>query len=71
MASILASCEAIWLRKLLIEFFGLDMGPTLIHFDNKSCIKLSENLVSHNRSKHIKINNHFMRDRVQRDVVSL
>jgi hypothetical protein len=34
MAVSLASCEAIWLRKLLTGLFGQGLGPTLIHCDN-------------------------------------
>lgn len=47
------------------------MGPTIIHCDNQSCIKLSENHVFHNRSKHIKIRYHFIRDRIKRGVLRL
>jgi hypothetical protein len=53
MAASLASCEAIWLRKLLAGLFGQELEPTVIHCDNQSCIKLSENPVFHDRSKHI------------------
>jgi hypothetical protein len=67
----LASCEAIWLRKLLIGLFGEELELTLIHCDNQSCIKLSENLVFHDRSKHIEIRYHFIRDRVLKGVVKL
>jgi hypothetical protein len=47
------------------------MSPTVIHCDNQSCIKLSENPVFHDRSKHIEIRYHFIRDWVQRGAVQL
>jgi hypothetical protein len=50
-----AVCEAVWLRKLLTDLFDLEMDPTVIHCDNQSCVKLSENPVFHDRSKHIEI----------------
>jgi hypothetical protein len=56
------SCEAIWLRKMLVGLFGQEMPPTVIHYGNQSCIKLSENLVFHDWSKHIEIRDHFIRD---------
>jgi hypothetical protein len=28
------SCEAIWLRKMLVGLFGQEMSPTIIHYDN-------------------------------------
>jgi hypothetical protein len=36
-----ASCEAIWLRKLLNSVFDLEMEETTILCDNQSCIKMT------------------------------
>eukprot|EP00253_Pinus_taeda_P018157 PITA_18157 len=44
---------------------------TRILCDNQSCIKLFENSVFHDRSKHIDIRCHFVRDCVQRGAVQL
>jgi hypothetical protein len=71
MAASHASCEALWLRKMLVGLFGVQLRPTVIYCDNQSCIKLSENPVFHDWSKHIKIRYHFIRDYVQRGVVEL
>jgi hypothetical protein len=71
MAASLASCEAIWLRKLLMGLFEQELETTVIHCDNQSCIKLSENPVFHDRSKHIEICYHFIRDCVQKGSVRL
>ena len=43
----------------------------VIFYDNQSCIKLTENPVFHDRSKHIEIKYHFVRDCVQRGAVKL
>jgi hypothetical protein len=45
MATSLASCEAIWLRKMLFGLFGEALRPSVIYCDNQSCIKLTENPV--------------------------
>jgi hypothetical protein len=50
-----ASCESIWLCKLLTGLFDLEMEATTILCDNQSCIKMTENLVFHDKSKHIEI----------------
>eukprot|EP00253_Pinus_taeda_P001698 PITA_01698 len=71
MAASTASCEAIWLRKLLVNLFRRNMEATRIMCHNHSCIKLSENPVFHDRSKHIDIRCHFVRDCVQRGAVQL
>jgi hypothetical protein len=43
----------------------------VVHCDNQSCIKLTENLVFHDRSKHIDMRYHYIRDLVQRKTVKL
>jgi len=47
------------------------LGPTMIYCDNHSCINLSENMMFHDRSKHIEIKYHFIKDWVQKGVVKL
>ena len=64
MAASLATCEALWLRKLLLGLFMQELEAIVIHCDNQSCIKLSENPVFHDCSKHIDIRYHFIQDYV-------
>jgi hypothetical protein len=61
--------EAVWLHKLLTNFFDHEMDPTTIHCDNQSCVNLSENLMFHVRSKHIEIKYHYIRGMVQRKTI--
>jgi hypothetical protein len=71
MVSSQVSCEALWLLKLLVGLFGVQLRPTMIYYDNHSCIKLSENPIFHDRSEHIEIRYHFIRNYVQRGAVGL
>ena len=41
MATSQASCEALWLRKLLVDLFDQELRTTVIYCDNQSCIRLS------------------------------
>jgi hypothetical protein len=66
-----AFCEAVWLRKILTNLFYHEMDSTIIHCDNQSCVKLSENPVFHDRLKHIEIKYHYIRDMVQRKEVHM
>ena len=65
------SCEAAWLRKLLSDLFDLQLDVTCIYCDNQCCVKLSENLVFHDKLKHIEIKYQYIRDMVQRGAVKL
>jgi len=47
------------------------MYPTMIYCDNQSCIKLFENPVFHDRSKHIDIYYHHLRDYVVKRIMLL
>jgi hypothetical protein len=47
------------------------MEATTILCDNQSCIKMTENLVFHDRSKHIEIRYHYIHDMVQRGALKL
>ena len=66
-----ASCEAIWLQKLLTGLFDLEMEATTILCDNQSCIKMTENPVFHDRLKHIEIRYHYICDMVHRGALNL
>ena len=50
-----ANKEAVWLRKLLAILFGEVIEMTIIHCDNQSYVKLSENLTFHDRLKNIEM----------------
>jgi hypothetical protein len=66
-----ASCEAIWRLKLLTGLFDLEMEATTILCDNQRYIKMTKNPIFHDRSKHIEIRYHYIRDMVQRGAIKL
>eukprot|EP00253_Pinus_taeda_P003829 PITA_03829 len=71
MATSTTTCEAIWLRKLLVSLFTQRMEANRVYYDNQSCIKLSENPMFHDRSKNMDIRCHLIRDCVQHGVIQL
>ncbi|GJW88612.1 ribonuclease H-like domain-containing protein [Tanacetum coccineum] len=56
--------ETCWLRNLLRELHTPLSSATLVYCDNVSAVYLSCNLVQHQRTKHIEIDIHFVRDLV-------
>jgi hypothetical protein len=56
--------EASWMRQLLHELNSPLQRVTLVYCDNVSAVYLSTNLVQHQRTKHVKIDLHFVRERV-------
>lgn len=59
-----ASREAVWIRKLISGLFGERLEPIVIHCDNWRCMKLSANQAFHDRSKHIEMKYHYIKDMV-------
>ena len=66
-----ATQEAIWLRLLLKDLNYTDQEVTTIYQDNQGCIALAKNPVYHARTKHIDIKFHFLREKVDGDVIAL
>ncbi|XP_061364382.1 secreted RxLR effector protein 161-like [Gastrolobium bilobum] len=58
-------CHAMWLRNLLSKLEQEQVGPTEIRVDHKSAIELAKNPINHERSKHIDVRFHFIRDQVK------
>jgi hypothetical protein len=56
--------EACWLRQLLHELHCPLRRATIVYCDNVSAVYLSTNPVQHQRTKHVEIDLHFVRDRV-------
>ena len=53
-------------EKLISGLFDMDLDTTVILCDNKSCIKMTENPLFHDKSKHIEIRYFYIRDMVQK-----
>lgn len=61
--------EIIWLVALFKEL-GVELKlPMPIYSDSKSAIQIASNPVFHNRTKHIDIDCHFIREKVQLEMV--
>ena len=56
--------ETAWLRNLLLELQAPLSTATIVYCDNVSAVYLSTNPVQHQRTKHIEIDIHFVRDYV-------
>ena len=67
----MGACEGMWLTKLLAGLFKCEIESIVVHYDNQSGIEIFDNPVFHDRTKHIDIKYHFLRDCVQRGTIRL
>lgn len=71
-AAAAATCQGLWLSRLLAEMRGEEEASSFkLLIDNKSAIALAKNPVHHDRSKHIDIKFHFIRDCVETKEVQI
>lgn len=61
----LATCEIIWINQLLRDLLVTPTGPAKLYCDNKSAIHIATNPVFHERTKHIEIDCHTVRDQIK------
>ncbi|KAL0321431.1 UNVERIFIED_CONTAM: Retrovirus-related Pol polyprotein from transposon RE1 [Sesamum radiatum] len=66
-----ASNQATWLRRILEDMGEKQEEPTTIYCDNKSAIAITKNPVQHNRTKHIDIKYHALREATTRGEIEL
>ena len=70
-AAATAACQGIWLSRLLAELSNGEAEQVVLKVDNKSAIALAKNPVFHERSKHIELKYHFIRDCVEAKKIEL
>ena len=55
----------------MLGLFDMELDTTVILCDNQSCVKMKENLVFNEKSKHIEIWYFYIRDMVQKGSIKL
>jgi hypothetical protein len=61
--------ESCWIRNLLLDLQCPIMKATLVYCDNVSAVYLSGNPIQHQRTKHIEMDIHFVREKVAKGQV--
>uniref|UniRef100_A0A2N9FRK8 Reverse transcriptase Ty1/copia-type domain-containing protein n=1 Tax=Fagus sylvatica TaxID=28930 RepID=A0A2N9FRK8_FAGSY len=65
------TCELTWLRTVLQEFGLLTQSPTPLYCDNQAAIHIASNPVFHERTKHIEVDCHFVRSKMEsKDIIT-
>jgi len=63
-AMALATCELIWLKQLLQELKFCATSQAELICDNQAALYIASNPVFHERTKHIEIDCHFIREKI-------
>ena len=58
-------CEIMWIRQLLMEVDVETLVPAKLWCNKQAAIHIASNPVFHERTKHIEIDCHFVREKIQ------
>lgn len=60
-----AVCEMMWLKRALEEIRRPATMPTKLYCDNKAAISIAHNPVQYDRTKHVEIDRHFIKEKIE------
>ena len=61
----LTTCEVTWLAALLKDLGVKKLPPTILNCDNQAALAIAANPVLHEKTKHIEIDCHYVRDKIK------
>ena len=64
-------CELMWLRILLSELGLIVDMPICLYCDNQAAINMVHNPVHHDRTKHVEIDRHFIKEKLDEGVLKI
>jgi hypothetical protein len=66
-----ATCEVVWLRRLLQDVGEEQKEPMMIRCHNQSSINIAKNPIFHASIKHVEAQFHFVREKLQSNEIAL
>ncbi|CAN1319888.1 Retrovirus-related Pol polyprotein from transposon TNT 1-94 [Linum perenne] len=67
----LGICEVIWIKRLLDELKLVTPTPIRLYCDNKSAVAIAHNPVLHDRTKHVEIDKHFIKEKLDSGLICM
>ncbi|RVW94789.1 Retrovirus-related Pol polyprotein from transposon TNT 1-94 [Vitis vinifera] len=64
-------CEGIWLKRLLEELQLAPHKPMKLMCDNQASISIAKNSVHHDRTKHVEIDRHFIKEKIEQKIIEV
>ena len=64
-------CETLWLKMLLDELKVVGKKSMRIYCDNKAAINISHNPVHHDKTKHVAVDRHFIKEKINNGTICI
>ncbi|RDY00634.1 Copia protein, partial [Mucuna pruriens] len=62
-------CEGLWMKIILDDLKVKYEGPIKLFYNNNSTISIAHNAIQHDRTKHIEIDRHFIKEKLNSGLV--
>ena len=63
-------CESIWIKRIIQDLGLRHPEPITLHCDNKAAIAIENNPVQHDRTKHVEVDRHFIKDHLNQGTIN-
>ena len=67
----LGICELVWIKSLMKELRMTTEFPMKLYCDNKAAVSIAHNPVQHDRTKHVEIDRHFIKEKIENGLVCM
>jgi hypothetical protein len=64
-------CELLWIRNLLGELGFKPNHAMQLNCDNKAAIDIAHNPVQHDRTKHVEVDRHFIKEKLEAKIIEV
>ena len=64
-------CEVMWIKRLLSDLRVSTSLPARVYCDNKATISIAHNPVLHDRTKHVEVDKHFIKEKIDNGVICM
>lgn len=64
-------CKVIWVKRILEELKMKIEFPMSLYTDSKAAIDISHNPVQHHRTKHVEVDKHFIKEKIEGGLIAL
>ena len=64
-------CELLWLKSLITEIGYTANDEISLYCDNRAAIQIAQNPVQHDRTKHVEIDRHFIKEKLEAKIIKI
>lgn len=64
-------CELLWIKRLLRELRIPSKFPMQLYCDNKAACDIAHNPVQHDRTKHVEVDKHFIKEKLEARIIEV